>query len=284
MKISRDGIYIRSLLNWLKLFGKRGYWNWQWLVSYGWQWVRPAIFKKRKIISRFYNLNEIAEVRSEVIEMGKRYPLWWPRVFEPETLGIRSWEYGNLLKSIKDVGFSFKDKEILDIGTGGSLLPDYLVSMGAIVTCVDRDKALEERMYDENIKFIKGDMTKLPFRKQSFDLVLCISALEHLDMKNGYIKTYKKSEYQKRAIRAIKEMKRVTKKGGLLYLTTDFYKRRQKKDNWPLSKNSIKGAFEWKMISMFKTVLGVELDESKNVGHNYRGNSFTTIAFWWRKV
>ena len=178
MAFDRNGIYIRSFLNWLKLWGKKGYWNKSWLLSYGWQWVRPA-FKIKTGVSRIYKMTEIAAVRNEVIKIGKMFPLWFPRIFEPETMGIRAWEYGTLLSTI----LNFKNLKVLDVGTGGSLLPDYLAGLGAKVRCVDIDKPLEEKKYQKNISYVQSSMTKLPFKNNSYDVVLCISALEHLDMK-----------------------------------------------------------------------------------------------------
>ncbi|MBU4210027.1 class I SAM-dependent methyltransferase [Patescibacteria group bacterium] len=257
---------LQALVNWVKLFGKKGYWDYKWLLRYGWEWIRPKWINKngREIswrlilfpnsevrrflhfgrndkinkFSRIFDLRDIGRVRKEVLKLGKFDPLWFARIFEPETKGIRAWEYGMLLNYFKK-----KNKKILDIGSGGSLLPDFLASSGAKVTSIDIEKPMEKRPvfakgYDEakekklaKVEFVVGDMTKLPFKKNSFDAVICISAIEHLDtkMEGGF---YSKKEYWNRTIRALREMARVTKKNGLFYLTTDFYLKRQKTDNW----------------------------------------------------
>ncbi|MBU1089017.1 class I SAM-dependent methyltransferase [Patescibacteria group bacterium] len=206
--------------------------------------------------------------------------------------------------------FDIKNKKILDIGSGGSLLPDFLASSGAKVTSIDIEKPMEKRPvfakgYDEakekklaKVEFVVGDMTKLPFKKNSFDAVICISAIEHLDtkMEGGF---YSKKEYWNRTIRALREMVRVTKKNGLFYLTTDFYLKRQKTDNWSdlnklMNKDDfdydgillrqladqddgakrqgdgvkIRGAYEWKRLKMFldelnKAELKIKTDVDK---------------------
>ena len=311
---------LQALVNWVKLFGKKGYWDYKWLLRYGWEWIRPKWINKngREIswrlilfpnsevrrflhfgrndkinkFSRIFDLRDIGRVRKEVLKLGKFDPLWFARIFEPETKGIRAWEYGMLLNYFKK-----KNKKILDIGSGGSLLPDFLASSGAKVTSIDIEKPMEKRPvfakgYDEakekklaKVEFVVGDMTKLPFKKNSFDAVICISAIEHLDtkMEGGF---YSKKEYWNRTIRALREMARVTKKNGLFYLTTDFYLKRQKTDNWSdlnklMNKDDfdydgillrqladqddgvkrqgdgvkIRGAYEWKRLKMFLSEL-----------------------------
>ena len=276
----RSNVYYRSLVNWLKLFWKHGYWNWSWLFRYGWNWIRPTAITKWSLKTRGFNLVHLAFFRNELWKLGKAFPLWWPRIFEPETLGVRSWEYGNLLTGLKNMNYDFRHKKILDIGTGGSLLPDYLAEMGAEVTTVDIEQPLENRRYEKNVTFVQSSMTRLPFKSESYDLVLCISALEHLDMKYGYDKLYNKKTYEKRALAAILEMKRVTKRDGFVYLTTDFYKNYQKSDNWPLSGKRIKGAFVWPMLGQFSKLFNqVEILG----GSTYRGEGFRTIGWWWQK-
>lgn len=57
---------------------------------------------------------------------------------------------------------------------------------------------------DKNGEFIRGDVRKLPFRDYSFDLVVSLGVIEHLD--NPKI--------------AVREMERVLKKEGILFLST----------------------------------------------------------------
>lgn len=58
-------------------------------------------------------------------------------------------------------------------------------------------------------KFVRADMTKLPFKDGSVDYIECLDAIEHIPFRDVEL--------------AIKEMHRVLKKGGVAYiLTTDF--------------------------------------------------------------
>ena len=59
------------------------------------------------------------------------------------------------------------------------------------------------------VNYRKGDLTNLPYRDGYFDVVSCVSVLEHLPYK-----------YQSQGIR---EMSRVVKKGGKLIITYDKY-------------------------------------------------------------
>ena len=99
---------------------------------------------------------------------------------------------------------------------------------------------------------------------------------------------YGRKTYNQRAIQSIKEMMRVLKPKGRLYLTTDFYLPEQKSDNWPYSKKNINGAFEWTILKNFGKLLDVKTESWKEKlvkgnCHTYRGRFFATAAFWWKK-
>ncbi|RLC34091.1 hypothetical protein DRH14_03720, partial [Candidatus Shapirobacteria bacterium] len=214
---------IQVFINWLRLFRKKGYRNKRWLVSYGWQWIRICLKKKNgEWQNKMFDLEDIACLRKEVLKLGNFDGRWFVRIFEPETKGIRVWEYGWLLKEIERRKIKLKGLKILDVGSGGSLLGGFLAKQGAKVTSLDLEKAMEKRDRVGKIKGWKrmvGDMTKMQFKDKSFDMVICISAIEHLDTKiNG--KFYSQKEYRHRTKRAITEMKRVVKKDGWIYLTT----------------------------------------------------------------
>ena len=90
-----------------------------------------------------------------------------------------------------------KVKTILDVGCGGGVYTKELKKLGYNVTS-----------FDKNVEFegvIKGDIThNLPFKDNTFDLVLCIGVLQILDYK--YVR------------KSFDELKRVTKK----YIIVDF--------------------------------------------------------------
>lgn len=260
---------LQSLLNWYRLkISTKGYWK-PWLNSYLRQWFRPYSEKKYLPISQIYNLTDIANFRKNLHKLGQFNPIWFQRIFEPETKGVRAWEYGLLLKLLENK--DLLGKTILDAGTGGSLLPDYLVTLGAKVISLDTNTPMETRTKSSAVKYVVGDMTKLDYPDDYFDFCVCISAIEH----TGSLANSQK---------ALSELVRVTKKSGLVYLTTDVYLKNQITDNWPLSPpNSIKDAYA---ESDFNQVFGQFLSWpslkkkllSSHTFSNYRGRFFTTIA------
>lgn len=258
---------LQAAVNWIRLFFHQGYWNSWWLFTYAWQWLRP-VFGHRISANKLFQLSDIAVLRHYSYPLGKFNPEWFQRIFEPETLGIRVWEYGLLFHSINN----FSGLNILDIGSGASLLPDYLASLGANVTSLDLPHPQELRPIPFNHRHIVGTMTKLPFTKNSFDLIINISAIEHLD---SWPKTQK----------TVAEMFRVLKPGGKIFLTTDFYLPRQTTDNWPNSSpNKIQAAYPFSRLSDFLKEFsrhGGKLNFPQKFlpGQHYRGRYFTTTAF-----
>lgn len=76
----------------------------------------------------------------------------------------------------------------------------------------------------KNLKYVFGDLRKMPFDDQSFEQIISISTIEHIDMDNsiyGYDiennSSVKNKSYQ--YLDAIKEFDRVLKPGGQLLLT-----------------------------------------------------------------
>ncbi len=235
-----------------------------------------------------FDLNDFPILKYKSYELAKFDPLWFPRLFEPTTLGIRTWEYGLLLEST-----GFRKKTVLDAGCGNSRLPLFLAKKGAKVTLLDMNDPLEKTVVKrhKNLRFVLGDMTRLKFSDNHFDRVICISAIEHVDMKSGG-DFFSEKEYISRALKTIKELARVTKAKGVFYLTTDFYLPRQDTDKWPGSKDIIRGAFPWKCLPLFVKEMkmnGINLDREPEIDEgilvrsksraNYRGRYFTTVSF-----
>lgn len=106
-----------------------------------------------------------------------------------------------------------KTDKVLDLGCNSGQLTLKIAKRVRTVIGVEVDDrllslasiALKEKGV-KNAKFFKGDANnKLAFKDNSFDKLLCSDVLEHLDKRNF----------------AVKEMYRVLKKGGNLFLVTD---------------------------------------------------------------
>jgi ubiquinone/menaquinone biosynthesis C-methylase UbiE len=131
----------------------------------------------------------------------------------------RQWEYpycySKITGHLEALGNSGGNAgaKILDAGSGATFFPHYISANapGSTVVCLDQDRTLPgiyakiNAASDSRVRFELGDLHKLPFADGEFDIIYCISVLEHTD------------DYQK----IIDEFRRVLKKGGILIVTFD---------------------------------------------------------------
>jgi len=146
-------------------------------------------------------------------EVLKLYGSRW--VFDSLHSWSRQWEYPFVFTRIMDFidVRSLSSVRILDCGSGLTFLPFYLANRlpNSEITCCDQDNTLQDfyrRITQDghcNVRFDQGDLTKMPLADGGYDIVYCISVLEHT---NKYLDI-------------IPELRRVLKKGGLLVLTFD---------------------------------------------------------------
>ena len=90
-----------------------------------------------------------------------------------------------------------KNADILDVGSGEGVLVEKFREAGYNIIGIDLNYASKY--------IIKGDLSKLPFKDGTFDYILCLDVIEHLNV-----------EYQKEAL---SEIKRTLKKNGELILS-----------------------------------------------------------------
>jgi ubiquinone/menaquinone biosynthesis C-methylase UbiE len=101
---------------------------------------------------------------------------------------------------------------ILDAGSGCTFFPYYVTHnfQNCHVYCIDNDESLSsnfEKIDNSRgrVEFSVDDLSSLKFKNDSFDIIYCISVLEHT----------------KETHKMISEFKRVLKNNGLLVLTFD---------------------------------------------------------------
>jgi ubiquinone/menaquinone biosynthesis C-methylase UbiE len=102
-----------------------------------------------------------------------------------------------------------KNKRILDVGCGaGTDAEIFIKEYGLDVYAIDIYK--DENIKNiKNIKFKKAGIYKIPFADNMFDYVFLHDVLHHIDEKN---------QNRENHIKALKELERVTKKDGYIYI------------------------------------------------------------------
>jgi len=113
--------------------------------------------------------------------------------------------------------FFLKPKElVLDIGTGNGVLLPYLsikVKPGGIILALDFSWSMialaRKNNPKRNLGFLNASAEALPIKDQKLDCITCFSAFAHVCDK----------------IESLKEMARVLKKGGRLYIAHPFGKK-----------------------------------------------------------
>lgn len=139
---------------------------------------------KKQFFDNFDN-KEVEEFSNNFLKENREnlqtYSTKW--VKDPYSTWSRRWEYSYLLERIPK-----EQKKILDAGSGLTFLPALLKSRGHRVTCLDNDGATIASAKDVGYAAICGDLTTN--LEDKFDLVVCISVLEHLSNKKEVLKNF----------------------------------------------------------------------------------------------
>jgi 2-polyprenyl-3-methyl-5-hydroxy-6-metoxy-1,4-benzoquinol methylase len=83
----------------------------------------------------------------------------------------------------------FKPKRVLDFGCGGGWLSKVLASYGCEIVGVDvsRSLILSAKKTSPTVNFVVGDCINLPFRERSFDAIVGVAILHHLNIHEALI-------------------------------------------------------------------------------------------------
>lgn len=141
----------------------------------------------------------------------------------------RTWEYAMAIKAFVElcVGTPANQVTVLDTGSGICALPLFLrKTYGAQVTVNDSGAYGEVRevlaaqclALGIDLPLNTDPVEALTLPDNTFDLTMCISVIEHVTS----------TEYQ----HALMQLYRVTKPGGYLYITSDFFRDHQQ---WEVS-------------------------------------------------
>lgn len=253
-------------------------------------------------VNSFYNESQITKRQHTIKKMYSFDHEFQEFIDQKEIYGLRKWEYCTLLEAFKG---DFSSMRVLDVGCGRSLFSAYLTTLGARVVTLDLPNPLQEqeavikKRSRYGIDHYNGSMLDIPFETGSFDLVVSISAIEHLQEVTSYpLQSRNYDDFVKDTASAVKEMARVVKPGGFLFITSDLFDpMRQKEDNW---RPAAGVTCAYKVEDFNDTFIttqkraGFFFDRPFNYDFNpiikeasratYRGRYFTTFATLMRKA
>lgn len=135
----------------------------------------------------------------------------------------RFWEYASIMQQLADLGVQ-ADAEMIDVGAGASFFDPYLAQRFPRLCCTDSMKYGDVRPMVEAQRAAYGvalplyDLMLEDMSAKSeigwggatdkFDVTMCISTIEHVD------------DHDK----AMRELVRITKPGGYVFITSDYFR------------------------------------------------------------
>jgi ubiquinone/menaquinone biosynthesis C-methylase UbiE len=141
------------------------------------------------------------------------------------TISERVVEYGFLASNLQS---SRINMTILDVGSGGSALTNAVSNFGSnkkwSVFGIDIAKGLpklfEEGTEKSPVALLRMDARMMGFRDEVFDIVVCISTVEHIGIPSTH---YLSKEYDTLGdVKALSEIFRILKKSGRVILTVPY--------------------------------------------------------------
>jgi SAM-dependent methyltransferase len=164
-------------------------------------WITPVIhfriFGIKPILSL---LLRIPLLREKFLELDWEV---WERVVE------NTWLY-RFLDQLSE------QARILDVGCVESLISFELATMGYKVTGIDM-RDYDYPLAHPNFSFFVGDICKMPFANEFFDMIMAISTIEHVGLPS-----YGLSAFPEGDKKSLVEIHRCLKPNGLLYITLPF--------------------------------------------------------------
>ncbi len=114
---------------------------------------------------------------------------------------------------------SNKNAKILDIGCAGSFFPLIIAALGYDVTACDiRPYEILTNLKFGNFKFVQQDILKNRLAKESFNMVTCISVLEHIGLEGRYGSV----ELLNGDLSMVREIYRILKTNGSTIITLPY--------------------------------------------------------------
>ncbi|OHA94164.1 MAG: hypothetical protein A3E02_00770 [Candidatus Zambryskibacteria bacterium RIFCSPHIGHO2_12_FULL_38_34] len=125
---------------------------------------------------------------------------------------------------------TYYPKHILDVGTGITALPHLMANCGCKVTAIDNIKDYwTDGMFNRHYHIINDDITNSKL-KDTFDMITCVSTLEHIE----------------KCDQAVKSMFSLLKNGGILVLTFPYNEKRGVSNVYSLPDSTAKNLPKYK--------------------------------------
>jgi len=184
--------------------------------------------------------------KSIINYIGMAYPrLICTREYKNQTfihLNERPIEFAFLFRKIVE----YWPKKVLDVGTGTTALPHMMRNCGLIVTATDNIKDYwPTGMVNRHYHVINDDIKKTQLT-ETFDLITCISVLEHIQ------------DHRE----AMKSMYRLLNPGGHLILTCPYNDREYVANVYALPESSVRENFSFVTQSFSCEEVGKWLSDS----------------------
>ena len=158
----------------------------------------------------FLQLYRSLVLSKEVLRRAKSYLIGSVRPQIPNLLGDRCIEW-SWVASKMPLG----PGQALDFGPGGSYLGLIAAQRGFNVTAVDLESPRWPYLHP-HLRFVQGDILKLPLPEEHFDLVVNCSTVEHVGISGRYGVTESCPDGDFEAMARLKEL---MKPGGVMLLT-----------------------------------------------------------------
>lgn len=152
----------------------------------------------------------LPDLSLRVLSRGKSYLIGSKHPQLPNLLGDRDIEWSWVASQMPS-----GPGEALDFGPGGSSLGFMAAQRGFNVTAVDLEPARWPYVHSR-LRFVQGDILKLPLPKEHFDLVINCSTVEHVGIVGRYGVTEKRPDGDLEAMARLHEL---MKPGGVMLLT-----------------------------------------------------------------
>lgn len=156
-----------------------------------------------------------------LVEFQRQMVTW--NVLHREWHPHRFWEYASILKQLRELDVP-ADAEMMDVGAGGSFFDPYVALRYPRLCLTDSMKygdvthmvAAQRACYSVALPLydlLLEDMSARPEigwggATDKFDVTMCISTIEHVDDHDA----------------AMLELLRITKPGGLIFITSDYFR------------------------------------------------------------